>query len=136
MMQTIEVKKGLKIELDDLIVGLSKLDLQELTAFFEKLNLQMGFSEPQITRPKQEILLLKQIKSMIPRSIVRRFKELQQKQHVQPLSMPEETEILVLIDFIEQKSAERVYLLGALAKLRQIHISELVKQLNLKNFHG
>jgi hypothetical protein len=72
---------------------------------------------------------------MIPRSIVRRFKELQQKQHVQPLSMPEETEILVLIDFIEQKSAERVYLLGVLAKLRQIHVSELVKQLNLKKNH-
>ncbi|MEN9611481.1 MAG: hypothetical protein RLZZ628_2295 [Bacteroidota bacterium] len=99
-MQTIEVKKGLKIELDDLIIGLSRLDLQELTAFFEKLNQRMSFSEPQLTRPKQEILLLKQIKSMIPRSIVRRFKELQQKQYVQPLSMPEQTEILVLIDFI------------------------------------
>jgi hypothetical protein len=133
-MQTIEVKKGLKIELDDLIIGLSRLDLQDLTTFFEKLNQRISFSEPQIRQPKQEILLLKQIKSMIPRSIVRRFKELQQKQHVQTLSMPEQTEILVLIDFIEHKSAERVYLLGALAKLRQIHISELVKQLNFQKY--
>ncbi len=133
-MQTIEVKKGLKIELDDLVIGLSKLDLQALTAFFEKLNQQMSFSEPQFAQPKQEILLLKQIKSMIPRSIVRRFKELQQKQHVQPLSPPEQNEILVLIDFIENKSAERVYLLGALAKLRQIPVTELVRQLNLKKY--
>ena len=135
-MQTIQIKKGLKIELDELILGLSRLDVQELTTFFEKLNQQISLGEPPLTRQRQEILLLKQIKAMIPASVVRRFKVLQKKQHFQPLSPLEQDEMFVLIDFIENKSAERVYLLGALAKLRQIPVTELVKQLDLKNFHG
>ncbi|MEY4938057.1 MAG: hypothetical protein RIS64_4416 [Bacteroidota bacterium] len=135
-MQTIEVKKGLKIELDDLIMGLSRLDVQELTTFFEKLNQHISLGEQALTRQRQEILLLKEIKAMIPASVVRRFKVLQKKQHFHPLSQLEQAEMFVLIDFLENKSAERVYLLSTLAKLRQIPITELVKQLNLKHFHG
>jgi hypothetical protein len=110
--------------------------VQELTTFFEKLNQQISLGEPPLTRQRQEILLLKQIKAMIPASVMRRFKVLQKKQHFQPLSPLEQDEMFVLIDFMENKSAERVYLLGALAKLRQIPVTELVQQLNLKHFHG
>jgi hypothetical protein len=39
-------------------------------------------------------------------------------------------------DFLEMKSAERVYLVGALAQLRQTAITEVAKQLNLKKFYG
>jgi hypothetical protein len=117
-MQTIEVKKGLKIELDDLIMGLSRLDVQELTTFFEKLNQHISLGEQALTRQRQEILLLKEIKAMIPASVVRRFKVLQKKQHFHPLSQLEQAEMFVLIDFLENKSAERVYLLSTLAKVR------------------
>jgi hypothetical protein len=135
-MQTIELKKGLSISFDDLILGLSRLDLQELTAFFEKLNQQLSLNEPPAPQQRQEILLLKQIRTILPRSVMRRYKALKRKQYEQPLSQPEQAEILGLIEFIEQKTAERVYLLGALAKLRQIPITELVQQLNLRQFHG
>jgi hypothetical protein len=119
-----------------LVSSVSELDERALTEFFEKLNQRIAHPESQIARHKQEILLLKQIKAMIPASVVRRFKVLQKKQHFQPLSQLEQDEMFVLIDFLENKSAERVYLLGALAKLRQIPVTELVKQLNLKHFHG
>jgi hypothetical protein len=135
-MQPIQIKKGVKMELDDLVSSVSELDERALTEFFEKLNQRIAHPESQIARHKQEILLLKQIKAMIPASVVRRFKVLQKKQHFQPLSQLEQDEMFVLIDFLENKSAERVYLLGALAKLRQIPVTELVKQLNLKHFHG
>jgi hypothetical protein len=135
-MQTIELKKGLSISFDDLILGLSRLDMQELTAFFEKLNQQLSLNEPPAPQQRQEILLLKQIRTILPRSVMRRYKALKRKQYEQPLSQPEQAEILCLIDFIEQKTAERVYLLGALAKLRQIPMTELVQQLNLRQFHG
>jgi hypothetical protein len=67
---------------------------------------------------------------------VRRFKVLQKKQHQYIITPQETAEMLFITDFIELKSAERVYLLDALAKLRQIPITELVQQLDLKNFHG
>jgi hypothetical protein len=135
-MQTIQIKKSVKIKLDDLVSSVSELDERALTEFFEKLNQRIAHPESQIARHKQEILLLKQIRSMIPRSVVRRFKVLQKKQHQYIITPQETAEMLFITDFIELKSAERVYLLDALAKLRQIPITELVQQLDLKNFHG
>jgi hypothetical protein len=135
-MQSIQLNSKVQVNLDELVLSISQLDQLALKQFFEKLNQQLLQVEPPIPPFKQEILLLKQIKEMIPRSVVRRFKELQKKQYEQPLSPPEQREIKVLIDFIENKSAERVYLLGALAELRQIPITELAKQLKLKHFHG
>ncbi len=135
-MQTIQIKKGVKIELEDLLSHLSEWDERALTEFFEKLNQRIAHPESTIARHKQEILLLTQIRSMIPRSVVRRFKALQKKQHQFTITASETAEMLFITDFIELKSAERVYLLGALAKLRQIPLPELVKQLDLKNFHA
>jgi hypothetical protein len=135
MVQTIQIKKGVKIELDDLITSLSELDEQALTAFFEKLNHRIAHPEPQRSQ-QQEMLLLKQIRSMIPRSAVMRLKALQKKRHAETISPKEISEMRTISDFLEMKSAERVYLVGALAKLRQTSITEVAKQLNLKKFYG
>jgi transcriptional regulator with XRE-family HTH domain len=48
-----------------------------------------------------------------------------------PSSQPTNTqqdEILILTDFIQNKQAEYFYLLGVLAKIRQIPVAELAKQ--------
>jgi hypothetical protein len=130
------VKNNFKMDIEAVVEALSQFDVLELTHFFERLNQRIRVPEPTLTPQQREILLLRQIKAMIPRSVVRRLKALQQKQYVQPLSAPEQREIKSLIEFIEMKSAERVYLIGALAQLRQIPITELAKQLQLKRFHG
>lgn len=124
------------MDIEAVVEELSQFDVLELTHFFERLNQRIRVPEPTLTPQQREILLLRQIKAMIPRSVVRRLKALQQKQYDQPLSAPEQREIKSLIEFIEMKSAERVYLIGALAQLRQIPITELAKQLQLKRFHG
>lgn len=51
------------------------------------------------------------------------------------ISEKEQEEIILITDFIEEKSAERVTLLAVLAKIRKISITDLVKQLDLKNYH-
>ena len=38
--------------------------------------------------------------------------------------------------FIEEKSAERIALLAALAEIRQISLPELVKQIPLRDYHA
>lgn len=134
-MQTVEIKKGLQIGFDDLVRGISKLNTAELTTFFEQLNQVMG-NQKTPSSQIQEAILLKQIKVLIPASVIRRFKELQTKQHNNTISDKEQEEILLITDFIEEKSAERITLLAALAKIRQVPLPDLVKQIPLKDFHA
>lgn len=124
-MQTVEIKKGLQVGFDDLVQSVSRLNTAELTAFFEKLNHAIGGQKSPLG---EEAILLKQIKAIIPMSVIRRFKELQVKQHDNTISEKEAEEILVITDFIEEKSAERIELLAALSKIRQIPLSDLVKE--------
>ncbi len=134
-MQTVEIKKGLQVRFDDLIQSISRLNTTELTSFFEQLNNVLG-GQKQPSPFGEEAILLKQIKAIIPASVIRRFKELQTKQYNNTLSEKEQEEILLITDFIEEKSAERIALLAALAKIRQISLTELVKQFPLKNYHA
>jgi hypothetical protein len=134
-MQTVNIKKGLQVGFDDLVQGVSRLNKTELATFFEKLNHAISGQKPPAPIG-EEAVLLKQIKEIIPMSVVRHFKELQAKQHNNTISEKEQEEILVITDFIEEKSAERVALLAALAKIRQISITDLAKQMQLKNYHA
>lgn len=134
-MQTVNIKQSSQTRFEDLVQRVSRLNSTELRAFFEQLNLKIsGQNSP--TPIGEEAILLKQIKAIIPNSVVKRFKELQTKQHNNALSEKEHEEMGIIIDFIEEKSAERVPLLAALAKIRQIPLTELVKQLPLKNYHA
>ena len=126
-MQTVNIKKGLQIGFDDLVQGVSRLSTTELTTFFEKLNHAISGQQSYAVL-HEEAVLLKQIKATIPASVVRRFKELQTKQHNNSITDKEQEEILVITDFIEEKSAERVALLAALAKIRQVPLTDLVKK--------
>ena len=134
-MQTVEIKKGLQVQFDDLIQGISRLNTTELTTFFEQLNRTISGQKP-LPPIGEETVLFKKIKSLIPASVIRRFKELQNKQHNYIMSEKEQEEILLISDFIEEKSAERVALLAALAKIRQVPLTELVKLFPLKNYHA
>jgi hypothetical protein len=123
-MQTIEIKKGLQVRFEDLVQGISRLNTVELTTFFDQLN-QVISGQKSVAPFSEEAILLKQIKAIIPSSVVRRFKELQTKQHNNTISEKEYEEICMITDFIEEKSAERIVLLAALAKIRQIPLTEL-----------
>lgn len=125
-MQTVNIRKGTQIGFDDLVQGVSRLNTAELATFFEKLNHTLS-GQQSLSSFGEEAILLKQIKAIIPASVVRRFKELQTKQQNSMISEKEQEEILVITDFIETKSAERIALLAALAKIRQVSLTDLVK---------
>ena len=135
MVQTIQIKKGVEIGFEELVMGLTQLDLEALTHLFEQLQEKMLETRP-LQKYSEEIVLLKKIKAMIPRATVLRLKALQKKRHAQTITPKELAEMRTISDFLEMKSAERVYLVGALAKLRQTSIVEVAKQLNLKKFYG
>ena len=135
MVQTIEITKGIKVGIDDLVQGISRLNSNELSTFFEHLNLVIA-GQKSLSLFAEEAILLKKIKTIIPASVIRRFKELKTKQQNNVLSEKEKEEILLITDFIEDKSAERIELLASLAKIRQVSLPDLVKQINLKDYHA
>ncbi|MEO0043976.1 MAG: hypothetical protein RL329_3424 [Bacteroidota bacterium] len=129
------VKLEFQIGLEDLVLGLAQLEASELKQVFEQLSARI-VAPPPVPRLHQEIVLLKRIKAMIPATVVRRLKVLQNKRQQQTITPKELSEMLLITDWIEIKSAERIPLLGELAQLRQVSIRVLAQQLNLKNFHG
>jgi uncharacterized protein YnzC (UPF0291/DUF896 family) len=122
-MQTIEVRKGVK----ELVQKVAILDLQDLTTFFEQLNAQIS-GYPEIQQQKEEALLLKKLKTVMPRTVIRRYRKLRSKELEQGISEKERQEMILLSDMMEAKSLERIHLLAALAKIRQMSLAELVKQ--------
>jgi hypothetical protein len=131
-MQTIEVKKGLQIGLDELAQRLSQLDSIELTAFFAQLNEKI-IGQPKFNNLSEETILLKKIKYVIPASVIRHYRALRTKARKQVISDKDRQELLLLSDFIEEKSAEKVNLLAALAKIKQVPLSELLQQFAIKH---
>ena len=128
-METVEIKNGFKISFDELIQSVTRLNALELNIFLNRLHQATAQQSP----AQEEKMLLTQIKDIIPASIVRRFKELQIKQQNNTISEKESSEIVLLTDFIEEKSAERVALLGRLAQIQGVPVTDLAKQLLLKN---
>jgi hypothetical protein len=125
-METIEIKKGIQIGFDDIAHGLSKLSDNELSTFFRKLNLFLGNTTNHIV--EEESLLLARMKDLVPHSLIQQLKKLQAKQQKNIISDKEYEEMLMITNFIESKSIEKVEILASLSKIKQIPISDLAKQ--------
>ncbi len=131
-MQTIELKKGLEVGLDELAQRLSQLDSVELSIFFSKLYDKI-MGQPQFNNLSQETILLKKIKNAVPPSVLKHYQTLRKKAREQDISEKERQELLLLSDFIEEKSAKKVNLLASLAQMRQIPLSDLLQEFAIKS---
>lgn len=130
-MQTIEIRKGFKVGFEELVQGLAQLNATELNSFLTKAN-QIAIKQEKTPVLKQEEDLIKEIKSIIPASILKHFKQLQSKMHDDTITEKERSEMILLTDFMEQKSAERVILLTKLSQLKGVSVLELVDTLKIK----
>ncbi len=115
--------------------SVSTLETQILHDLINRLNQILSSRQPN-EKPNQEADLLKQIKEIIPASVLRRYRQLHIKQQNDTITAKEQEEICILTDYMEEKSAERVVLLALLADLRNVPLTDLAKQLRLQNFHA
>jgi hypothetical protein len=130
MMQTIEIRKGFKVGFEELVQSLTQLNSTELNSFLTKVN-QIANKQEKLPISKQEEELIKQIKSIIPTSILKHFKHLQSKMYDDTITEKERSEMILLTDFMEQKSSERVLLLTKLSQLKGVSVLELVDTLKI-----
>jgi hypothetical protein len=112
---------------EDILNRIEQLDKPALLKFADVVN---GLISKKSQVGQRETQLLKKIKSQIPATMKRRQKELYAKMQNNMLSLPEKDELILLNTMIEEKTAERIVLMGELAQLRHISIEQLNHQLN------
>lgn len=129
-MSAIETRKVPSVGLDDLLNSINRMETQALQSLSEKVS-QILASRQSTTA--QELELLENIRALIPPSVVRRYRQLHRKQQNATISDKEQKEMLLLSDFMEEKSAERVALLALLAQLRKMPLAEVARQLRIQH---
>lgn len=130
-MPAVEIRKGVQVGLDDLVSSLSSLETGDLKLVSDRIH-QLLSSRSDYAETEREKELLQLIKEIIPASTVRRYRQLNRKQQAGTLSEREREEMLMLTDFMESKSAERLYLMGELAQMKGVPISEILKTSGIK----
>lgn len=133
-MQSIEIKNGVQVGVEELLKGIRQLDNQSLATVAGEVTRLLSKRTAQIPAD-QEVELLKKIKAVIPPAIRRRQKQLYTKLQLETLTPKEREELLLLNHLLEEKSAERIILLGELAKLRGVPVQQLADELKTGREH-
>ena len=132
-MPSIEYRTSVPPGFDDLLSSIVAMDTQALRKLLSQLQQVV---ESRQNPGTEDAELLQKIRAMIPASLVRRYRQLHTKQQVGTITANEQAEMLLLTDFMEEKSAERVALLARLAGLRKMPLPDLAKQLRIQYAHG
>ena len=133
-MQTVEIKNGVQVGVDELLKGIRQLDNQALATVAGEVTRLLSKRTAK-TPADQEVELLKEIKAVIPPAIRRRQKQLYSKLQQETLTTKEHEELLLLNHLLEEKSAARIILLGELAKLRGVPVQQLAAELKTGTEH-
>jgi len=131
-MRTIEIRKDIKLEVDELLQGLSDMDLDSLEKFSEALN--HIIARRKSPKPSEkELELLDRIYQHFPSAAQHRYDELYQKLQDENLLPEEHKELLALVARAEAHNAEWLEALTELAALRQVSIEKLKQDLGIEN---
>ncbi len=126
-MSTIQIQTSVEQLLD----AVAQLPPDELASLTEKIvALRASHAAPHIEADEANLLL--QINRDIPPNTRLRYNELISKRQAETLNAAEHTELINLTNQVEQREADRVTALAALARLRQISLPELMTALGIQ----
>ena len=112
-----------------------RLDNRSLDIFIDSIMSLRVIREVSNTQ-KEEALLLEKINKSLPLKQVERFRMLNQKRLDETLTASEYDELLILLEKTEKLNINRVKHLSALARLRNVPVRELMKQLDINSVNG
>jgi len=128
-MPTIQIEADLSSE--QLLSAARQLPRREFDQFVLRvLNLRAELGAPVLPAAESELLL--KINHPVPDDLQRRYDELLVRRDARTLTPEEHKELLELTDRVELLEAERMSHLIELARLRQITLEELMKQLGFQ----
>lgn len=132
-MESIEIRKGLEIGVEELIDGVSKVDTPVLEKIMNTLNHILINRKGQDSAEREKELLEK-METLVPVFVKDRYQQLHAKAQTENISEAEHEELRQIVAFIEEKATERLYLMAEMAALRQISLKELVEQLRRQRY--
>ncbi len=119
------------VNLDEIIEGMTAFDTETLQQFMQQVGNLVARKKTPNHLSERESDLLMAINYSIPAELQQRFEVLSFKSQSGILSADEHTEMLSLIDQLEQKHAERLEKLLDLAQLRGVALKKLMQDLQL-----
>lgn len=112
-----------------------RLDNRSLDIFIENvmsLRVRRDVSDKQ----RQEAILLEKINKSLSLKQVERFRMLNNKRLEETLTSTEYDELLILLEKTEKLNVSRIKHLSTLARLRNVSVRELMKQLDINLVNG
>ena len=134
-MQTTEIENDNQVGFDEILKGIRQLDNQALTQVAGEVTRLLSKRSAQTTA-SQEVELSKKIRGAIPSAIRRRQKQLYNRLQQDTLTAKEHEELLLLNHLLEEKNAERILLMGELAKLRGVSIKQVAAEFKSTSGHA
>ena len=129
-MATDQFKSEITIELDQLLTGVAQLDTPDLEQLLIQIQQVLAHRQNH-SLPALEIELLQKINQALPEEIQQKYNDLNAKMRSQTITPDEHQDLLKLIDVVEQADGDRLQNLIQLSQLRNISLSELMKQIQI-----
>lgn len=128
-MLSIEIKSNIKIGVEDLLQGVSRLETADLELFLFKKVADILHQRKRDTSTEQETKLVEKIKeTVLEMPVKERYDELYQKFSDEKISDVEYEELTSLLKIREGKGVERLGSMIELSKLKNISLSEIMEQ--------
>jgi hypothetical protein len=129
-------KVQVKLDMNDVLHGLSELQKDEFEAFVGKV-LSIQAQRKALSLPQNEVDLLQKINVQLGKTERVRLEQLNTKLDNETLTKAEHEELVGLLERIEELDAERMSTLVDLATLRGVTLEDMMKQLGFPpNLHG
>lgn len=130
-MITIEVKPDIKVDLEDILNGVSKLETADLKKVHQEIGGLLQSRKPHHLEKLEEALLSKIQKPLLSPENQIKYDELREKRRNTALSDKEYRLFMRLLREMENNSVERLRCLVELSQLKGITLQELMADLNL-----
>ena len=126
----ISITKQLDLGIEDIIAGMCSLETPELERFMQRIG-QIVARRKFSSVSEQERELLFKINNVIPVISQERYALLSEKMQAETITASEHTELLKLVEKLEAKYVKRLEYLIELARIRNMSLQQLMKQLHL-----
>ena len=129
-MQVVEIKSQVTMSLEEILLGVSKLETSDLEFFLSEVS-QILATKKISNYSKRETQLLELINEHLPEQKIKRYQFLSNKLQEETIDDTEHGELLNLVERIELEDTKRLGHLLELARLRKVSLDEIKIQLNL-----
>jgi len=120
-MQALDASKREGIGYKEMVKNLDNLDTNSLEKLAGKIGKVVALRK-QPTKSEREAQLVKLIKQKIPASLFKYKNELYDKMEDNTITEKEMEDLRTVVNYLEELNAERILLIGELAKLRNVDI--------------